>query len=100
MYYELAYQLRMPLHVLLETMPYTEMLGWFNYFEKRPVGWRDDLRTAYMLQAQGVKKKPGDVFPSLRQLGTTGNKHADSLKNSAFYQMLMKARGGEKVSFL
>lgn len=86
--------------MLLETMPYTELLGWFQYFEKRPVGWRDDLRAAYLLQAQGVKKKPAEVFPSLRQIGSSGNKLADSLKGSAFYQMMMKAKGGEQVKFL
>lgn len=100
MYFELAYQLGMPVHVLMETMPYTEMLGWFDYFERRPTGWRDDLRAAYLLQAQGVKKQPGEIFPALRQLGSTGNKHADSLKNSALFQKLMTAKGGEKVNFL
>ena len=100
MYYELAYQLRMPVYVLMEEMPYVEMMGWFDYLERRPVGWREDLRTAYLLQAQGVKKQPGDVFPSLKQLGSTGNRLVDSLKQSAFYQKLMTARGGEKVNFL
>jgi len=55
----------MPVYKLVEEMPYDEYLKWGIYFEKRPVGWRDDSRTHTLLQAQGVKAKPYEIFSSL-----------------------------------
>lgn len=77
--YELAYSLHMPVHQILE-MPYEEFLGWFKYFNVRPVGWREDNRTAMLLNAQGVKKKPQELFNSLKAIasqGTKGSSHID-----------------------
>lgn len=91
----------MPVYKLLE-MPYDEMLGWFEFFEKRPIGWRDDLRTSYLLQAQGVKEKPTKLFPSLAAISkkSDGNSMADSLKNSALFLKMKAAVGGDKLDIL
>ena len=40
-------------------------MDWIEYFQRRPVGWRDDHRTHYLLAAQGVKAKPHELFASL-----------------------------------
>ena len=48
--------------------PHQEVMDWFEYFSRRPIGWREDLRTHYLLSAQGVKAKPHDVFDSLRTI--------------------------------
>jgi hypothetical protein len=77
--YELAYNLHLPVHQILD-MPYEEFLGWFKYFNSRPVGWREDNRTAMLLSAQGVKKKPQEIFPSLKAIAsqrTASSSHID-----------------------
>lgn len=63
--YELAYRLQMPVYRLLKEMPYEELLGWFEYFKRRPVGWQEDQRVALLLSAQGVKEKAERIFPSI-----------------------------------
>jgi hypothetical protein len=63
--YEIAYELKLPVYVLLEEMPYNELRGWIEFFEKRPIGWREDNRTSMILQAFGVKEKPEKIFRSI-----------------------------------
>jgi hypothetical protein len=65
--YELAYQLGITYTHLL-SLPYEEIQGWFDYFSRRPLGWREDQRVSLMLMAQGVEKKPHEIFSSLRTL--------------------------------
>jgi hypothetical protein len=90
----------MPVHKILDEMPYEELLGWFAYLEMRPVDWRDDDRTFKFLQTQGYKGKPGDVFPSLRPIYTRrDNDSYSSLKGSFFFQKMMSAVGGDKLDF-
>ena len=55
----------MPVYQILEEMPYHELRCWLTYFEKRPTGWREDNRTAMILQAFGVKERPEKMFQSL-----------------------------------
>lgn len=47
-------------------MPYDEYLKWVTFFSKRPIGWREDRRTAMLMRAQGVKASEEEIFPSLR----------------------------------
>lgn len=63
--YEIAYELRIPVYVLLEDMPYAEFRRWAEFFERRPVGWREDNRTSMILQAFGIKERPEKIFRSL-----------------------------------
>ena len=68
--YELAYQLKMPYHMVC-SMPYDEVQGWFAYFEERPPGWRDDSRAFVVATAAsqgGLKKNPEELFDSLKTL--------------------------------
>jgi hypothetical protein len=84
-------------------MPYEELLGWVAYFERRPVGWREDDRTHKLLQAQGVKAKATEIFPSLQALYAPRIvKHSDqiepsNLKGSLFFQKMLTAKGGDKL---
>jgi hypothetical protein len=63
--YEIAYELRLPVYILMEEMPYHELRCWLEFFEKRPIGWREDNRTSMLLQAFGVKERPEKIFRSL-----------------------------------
>jgi len=100
--FEVAYHLHLPLYKLFEEMPHDELMGWFLYFEKRPVGWRDDLRTSYLLQVQGSKQKGSDIFPSLKAVSRTGSSSDPiaSLKGSTLFSKMISAVGGDKLEFL
>ena len=99
--FEIAYHLRMPVYELMNDMTYIELLGWYNYFERRPVEWRADDRAAKLLQAQGVKEKPQSLFASLAAIyeeGKTRDKSATaSLKGSALFKKLQSAKGGVTI---
>jgi len=91
----------MPVYKLKDEMPYDELLGWYDYFERRPYGWRDDDRASKIIQAQGVKEKPWKLFPSLDRIynpGKGSGNPADTLVQSAFFQKMMNAVGGDKIS--
>jgi hypothetical protein len=80
-------------------MPYEELVKWYQYFEKRPVGWREDSRAAKIIQAQGVKASPEELFSSLRTIGKQAKKTelVDSLKNSSFFTFMAGAKGGDAL---
>ena len=91
----------MPLYKLMEEMPHDEMVGWFTYLELRPLGWREDLRTSYLIQAQGSKQKSTDIFPSLKAvMRTRSSDPIESLKGSALFAGMLSAVGGDKLEFL
>lgn len=102
MVFEIAYHLHMPLYKLFEEMPHDELMRWFVYFERRPVGWRDDLRTSYLLQAQGSKQKGSDIFPSLKAVSRAGPSSDPmvSLKGSSLFLKMIAAVGGDKLECL
>jgi len=91
----------MPVYKLLEEMPYEELLGWFSYFEKRPFGWQADDRAAKLLQVQGVKSKPQELFSSLSAIYNPKKDEdgfdVNSFKRSAFFQKIAMAQGGEQI---
>jgi len=92
-YFDLAYTLGKT-RKELDSMEYEEIQGWFEYFQRRPIGWRDDLRAAYLMNAQGVDKKPEEIFPSIKQIKNDERKvqstghQGEALMNSAFGKML------------
>jgi hypothetical protein len=109
--YELAYHLRLPVHTLLDTMPYDEFIKWMAYFDDRPVGWRDDDRAHKLMAAWGMKAKPEEVFMSLARIKEADNRrikkeHAENelnlnnFKRSGLFSKLLGASGGDKVAFL
>jgi len=85
-------------------MTYCELKGWHAYFDRRPPDWRDDDRAAKLIQAQGSKAKPWEIFPSLRKVydsledadapKTGGTK---GLANSFLGHLLLGAKGGDAV---
>lgn len=89
----------MPIYKLLSEMPYEEFVSWNLYFESRPLGWREDIRTYHLLRAQGEKAKPEKVFPSLAGLFKP-RAGMESLKGSAMYANMLKAKGGDRLDFL
>jgi hypothetical protein len=106
MIYEIAFHLKMPVYQLIEEMPYEEILGWQAFFEIQPPGWQEDNRAFKLLQAQGVKAKPGEVFPSLAKIMKPRDiKHTDGmleqpeLQGTSLLGKLMAARGGEKLPY-
>jgi hypothetical protein len=98
--FEVAAFLRIPLYRLEEEMPYDELKMWFAYFEKRPQGWREDDRAAKIIQAQGVKEKAWNLFPSLDRIYNPGKfteNAVDSLKGSYLFHKMLSAKGGDKL---
>ncbi len=62
----MAYSLGLTLNQL-ENLPYEEILGWQEFFSRRPLGWREDNRSAIIAMSLGGSKlKPEDLFESLR----------------------------------
>jgi hypothetical protein len=83
----------MPVYQILE-MPYEEFLGWFKYFNQRPVGWKEDNRTAMLLSAQGVKKKPHELFPSLKAV-MRSSKGSSKTIDPNLMKLLKSAKQGD-----
>lgn len=85
----------MPVYKIKEEMPQEELVGWGSYFKKRPAGWREDQRVALLLQAQGYKGKPEDLFPTLKQLKEGIPQEEKSLPKGKFLEMMMSAKDGD-----
>jgi len=86
---------------LLDEMTYEELLGWYDYFERRPYGWRDDDRAAKIIQAQGVKEKAVNLFSSLKAIynpKVEDGLGANSFKASMMFHKMLSAKGGDKLS--
>jgi hypothetical protein len=85
-------------------MPYEEFLGWMNYFERRPLDWRDDDRTVKLLQVQGVKEEPWRLFSSLNAIYNPPNPQGEgefnvnNFKRSGLFQKLASASGGHVLT--
>jgi len=98
--FELAYNLGMTIDEISE-MPHEALLGWLDYFERRPVGWREDYRTFLFLKTQGFKGKPEEVFQSLRPIFNPpvddDEKKAamKTFKGSQLFNKITKAKGGK-----
>jgi hypothetical protein len=88
----------------VSSFSYEEYLGWLNYFERRPYGWREDDRVFKILQTQGAKGKPWNHFPSLAPLynptQTADKNGIKNLKNSLFFQKMLSAKNGENLEIL
>jgi hypothetical protein len=96
--FELAFSLGVPISTVISEMSYEEILGWFDYFKRRPLGWREDNRTAMIMMASGATIKPAEIFPSLAAL-RDNEKSAEGFptKNSAMFAKMMSAVGGVKL---
>ena len=66
-----------------------EYMGWIQYFNQRPYGWRDDHRAAILAQTtyQGTKPlKVHELFPSLKEM--KDNNEQKDLKLEAGFNKL------------
>jgi hypothetical protein len=88
--YEVAFFLGLPASYVESEMSNKELTGWFNYFERRPPGWREDQRTAMLVNAFGAKKKPEELFPSLKSMQQAEAKAGSSKKLSVAQQFMMR----------
>lgn len=85
----------------MQEMPHDELMCWIAYFDKRPLGWREDLRTYYLLQAQGVKVEARKIFPTLGSvISSASSDTISSLRKSFLYQKMKSAKGGDKLDFI
>lgn len=93
----------MPVYKLTNEMPYDELLRWMNYFERRPIGWREDNRTHKLMQVQGCDQPAVELFPSLQPIFTPAAVvHKDGMlpanfKGSLMFMKMLQAKGGDKV---
>lgn len=104
--YELAYSLHVPLSTVL-AMEYTEFLGWMEYFDRVPLGWRDDLRFYKIMRSIGTKAEPGQLFESLAKISANkstviedGQISTKSLKGSVMFSKMIGAKGGDNLGEL
>jgi hypothetical protein len=81
-------------------MPYEELQGWYAYLEKRPIGWREDLRTYTILQAQGVTAHPWKIYDSLKVIFNKHNPVTDSLIGSKVLTLLSMAKNGDSIPLI
>ena len=77
-------------------MPYEELLKWATYFQRRPIGWREDQRTYMMLAAKGVKESPETLFPALKMLKENIPAEVKALPKGEFLQRMLQAKGGDE----
>lgn len=82
-------------------MPYEEFLAWISFFESRPIGWREDLRTAYIMRTFGDKRQPTEIFPSIKAVySAKPSDSMSSLKSSFLFNKMLSAKGGDKIKAL
>lgn len=93
--FELAYLLHLPVYKIMTEMPYEELLGWLDYFRRRPAGWREDRRTALSMRAAGAEFSEEALFPTLGMI--MKNRKSIVNKGSVMYNYLLSASGGDKL---
>jgi len=75
-------------------------MGWYHYFDRYPFGWQDDERAYRIMQAQGVKEKPENLFPSLARLKASAHAEkmtANKFKSSKMFDFMSKAINGDRL---
>lgn len=84
----------MPVYVLLNEMPAEEFKKWILYFQARPIGWREDRRSAILAQMQaGSKINSEEIFPSLRAVRQYEEEKSDEeVMNSSLSSSIFGAR--------
>jgi len=76
-------------------MPYEELIKWTTFFQRRPIGWREDQRTYMTLTAAGVKESAETLFPSLKQLRDNIPAEVKALPKGEFLERMLQAKGGD-----
>lgn len=84
----------------VECWPYEELLKWYAYLEKRPLGWREDDRAAKIIQSNGVKESATKLFPALDRIYNPSkfeDNGIETLKGSYLFHKMLGAVGGDKL---
>ncbi len=90
-------------------MPYDDFKKWYAFFERVPIGWKDDLRAFKIMQSMGVKEKPESQFASLASLKRSEEKQKENSENrisaanlirSSLFTKMISATGGEKLEWM
>jgi len=76
-------------------MDYTEFVKWCSFFQRRPIGWREDQRTYMLLSAQGLKEEPEKLFPTLKALKDHIPTDVKSLPKGKFLERMLTAKKGD-----
>ena len=79
-------------------MPYDEFLKWHQYFDIKPPGIEEDSRVLKLLQVQGFKGSPEEIFNSFARLKNTQD--AINLKGSVMFKMMGNSVGGVSLGEL
>jgi len=93
-----AYALHMPIYKLKAEMPYDELLNWIAFFNRRPVGWREDQRTYLLMRAQGMKEKAENIFPTLKLLAAGSEKQQKpdrAVPKGKMLELMLAAKNGD-----
>ena len=72
--HDLALDMGRTVGELRHSMSAMELRNWYKYKSMRPTGWREDLRTFYIMKSLGLDKDADDIFPSLLLLQQSQNK--------------------------
>lgn len=89
----------MPVYKIKDEMPNDELLQWYAYFKRRPIGWREDQRTFLMLRAFGFKGQPETIFQSIKQLKDNIPKEIKELPKGKFLDMMLAAKDGDESNW-
>jgi hypothetical protein len=82
----------------LHELEYEELVGWSEYFRRRPIGWRADNRAAVIAMSFGGSKlKPEDLFSSLKtiQEDISASKNNSSVSQKFFDRFKHRFTEGE-----
>lgn len=85
---------------MLNEMPYDELLSWVRFFDRRPVGWREDLRTYHLMRTFGEKRRAEEVFPSLQAVFKRQENPVSTLRGSYMHKLMTSAVGGDKLKII
>jgi hypothetical protein len=91
----------MPVHKIMDEMPYEELKGWFKYLNVRPDGWKEDLRTYQIMSAFApMKQKPEDIFGTVKAVFAAEAANRTKFAEGAvpagnFLAHMLQAKGGD-----
>lgn len=84
-------------------------MGWSDYFERRPIGWREDDRTFKLMQVSSfskLDKRPEEIFPTLgviyaavKSSVQNGKTDPEAFMRSGLFQKIMSAKGGDRLNY-
>jgi hypothetical protein len=84
----------------LHELPFDELSSWMKFFDQRPVGWREDFRFAQLMRTFGDKRKPTEMFSSIKTISEESENIGMNLRNSFIFHKMLSAKGGDKLDLL